>query len=177
MPFSTKFRWLYAVFMILAAPLVFAAINGLEDFNGNTQNLHDYTGKGKWTIVMMWASDCHVCNQEAHNYVAFHKKHQAKKATVLGISMDGSENRAAAENFLKMHKLNFPNLIGEPEVVASLFRDMTGDFFRGTPTFLFFSPDGELRAQQAGGVPTDLIEKFMISESVLIEQEKKQKQK
>jgi peroxiredoxin len=152
--------------------MIFAAMTGLQDFKGNSHTLNDYKGKGKWTIVMMWASDCHVCNQEAHQYVDFHKKHQSTDATVLGISLDGAEKKTDAEGFLKKHNLNFPNLIGEPNDVAAVFSDLTGDSFRGTPTFLIFSPDGDLRAQQVGAVPTDLIEQFMVSETKLIEQEK-----
>ncbi len=175
MSFFIKPRWFSLIAVSLFAPLVFAAINGLQDFNGNPHNLNEYKGKGKWTIVMLWASDCHVCNEEAHQYVDFHKKHQNKNASVLGISLDGQEKKSHAENFLKKHSINFPNLIGEPMDVASVYRELTGDNFRGTPTFLIFSPDGDLRAQQVGAVPTDLIEQFMVSEAAIIAKEKSKK--
>jgi len=172
MPFFIKPGWLIAFAILLFTPVTFAAIDGLQDFKGNTQNLDNFKGKGKWTIVMMWASDCHICNEEAHQYVAFHKKHQNKDAAVLGISLDGENKKDDARGFIKEHAINFPNLIGEPIYVAELYRDLTGDSFLGTPTFLIFSPDGNLRAQQVGAVPTDLIEQFMVSEAIVIEQEK-----
>ena len=179
MPISTSFKWLSATIILLLtsalfAPTSFAAISSLEDFNGKIQNLDDYTGKGKWTIVMMWASDCHVCNQEANEYVKFHEKHQNKDATVIGISLDGAQKKSDAEAFLKKHAINFPSLIGEPGTVSNMFTELTGGNFRGTPTFLFFSPGGELRALQVGAVPTDMIEKFMVSEAALIKEEQKQ---
>ena len=176
MSFPIKLKWLSLITIFLFAPVIFAAINGLQDFKGNPHNLKEYLGNGKWTIVMLWASDCHICNQEAHQYVQFHKKHQNKDASVLGISLDGQEKKSDAEGFLKEHTINFPNLIGEPMGVASIYRELTGDNFRGTPTFLIFSPKGDLRAQQVGAVPTDLIEQFMVSEATVIEQEKNKKQ-
>lgn len=172
MSFSNKSKWLLLIAILLFAPVLFAAINGLQDFKGKSKNLSDYTGKGKWTIVMLWASDCHVCNQEVHQYVKFHKEHKNKDASVLGISLDGQEKKSDAKDFMKRHDVNFPNLIGEPMGVSSIYRELTGEGFRGTPTFLIFSPQGKLRAQQVGAVPTDLIEQFMVSEAAVIEQEK-----
>ena len=62
---------------------------------------------------------------------------------LFSISLDGAKKKTDAEDFLKKHNLNFPNLIGEPKDVAAVFSDLTGDSFRGTPTFLIFSPDGD----------------------------------
>ena len=133
----------------------------LYDMKGKPAGIDDYAGKGKWLIVMFWASDCHICNAEAHQYNDFHFIHSEKDAMVLGISLDGKANKVAAEGFINKHKINFPNLIGEPEEVANLFTGLTGVAWRGTPTFLIYSPKGELLVQQIGAVPTDLIENFI----------------
>lgn len=133
----------------------------LQDFSGAFKSLSDYTGKGKWTIVMLWASDCMVCNKEVHQYIAFHNKHKDSDATVLGISLDGNSKKKDAQDFLDRHKVTFPSLIGEPVFVATGFGNITGEEFRGTPTFLIYGPDGTIQAQQAGAVPTDLIESFI----------------
>ena len=146
---------------LFVSPLVSAEIKGFQDFNGKPQVLENYLGKGKWTIVMMWASDCHICNREAHEYVDFHMIHSDNDATVLGISLDGESRKKEAEKFIKKHSIDFPNLIAEPEHVANLYQELTGQFFAGTPSFLIYSPDGELKAAQAGAVPTALIEDFM----------------
>jgi len=136
---------------------------GLTDLNGHSRSIGDYAGKGKWLIVMIWASDCHICNIEAHNYVDFQTFHGDKDATILGISMDGMAKKAAAESFIKRHSVNFPNLIGAPEDVAGMYTQLTGAPFQGTPTFLVYDPAGKLLAQQVGAVPTDLIEGFIKS--------------
>jgi len=147
--------------LLFVAPLVSAEIKGFQDFNGKSQKVESFLGKGKWTIVMMWASDCHICNREAHQYVDFHMIHSDTDATVLGISLDGENRKKEAEKFIQKHSVDFPNLIAEPETVGRFYQELTGQYFAGTPTFLIYSPTGELKAAQAGAVPTTLIEDFM----------------
>lgn len=136
-----------------------------DDFNGNQKSVADYTGNGKWLVVMLWASDCHVCNQEAHQYVDFHKQHKSKDAQVLGISLDGKTKKNDAKEFLKRHKINFPSLIGEPENVASMYQELTGGTWVGTPSFMVYTPSGELLGAQAGAVPVSVIESFIERET------------
>lgn len=158
---------LLSLLAIFFLPLTTSAeINGFEDFSGNPKVFENHIGKGKWLVVMMWASDCHICNREAHQYVDFHMFHSDKDATVLGISLDGESKKVDAKGFIKKHNVNFPNLIAEPETVAKLFYQSTGQHFAGTPTFLVYSPQGELKAAQTGAVPAELIEDFIGKNSV-----------
>ena len=150
--------------LLLGLLLSNVAIAGiLKDFNGKDREISDFAGDGKWRIVMIWASDCHVCNQEAHEYIRFHKEHENKDARVLGISMDGKEKAEEAREFVARHKINFPNLIGEPQDVAMYYMQLTGSEGFGTPAFLIYTPGGELVVKQEGAVPVDLIEGFMKS--------------
>ncbi len=133
----------------------------LTTFDGKPARVSDYLDSGKWLVVMIWASDCRVCNQEISQYVDFHFVHHDEDAQVLGISIDGQARKAEAEQFIARHQVNFPNLLGEPDEVAGWYRRLTGTPFVGTPTFLFFDPRGELVAKQAGAVPTELVEAFI----------------
>ena len=144
---------------IMFLPAAHASV--LQDFNGQAKAIGDFSGKGKWLVVMIWASDCHICNQEAHAYVDFHFAHEEDDAQVLGISIDGQAKKAEALKFIERHKVNFPNLIGEPSDVARLFAELTGVYFAGTPGFLIYDPQGKLRVQQLGAVPPELIEDFI----------------
>ena len=139
----------------------------LQDFNGQAKSISDYAGKGKWLVVMIWASDCHICNKEAHAYVDFHFAHSDDNAEVLGISIDGQANKVDALNFIEEHKLNFPNLIGEHEDVAYLFMQLTGNYLAGTPAFLIYDATGKLRVQQLGAVPPELIEDFIKQNTIV----------
>ncbi len=135
-------------------------------FDNKPANIADYITGNKWLLVVIWASDCSICNREAYTYVDFHFKHEDSDARVLGISIDGQAKKEAAESFIKRHDINFPNLIGEPDKIAGWFEKLTGQNWMGTPTFLLYSPDGKLRVQQIGTIPLALVEKFIQRNSV-----------
>ncbi len=139
----------------------FAVAASLTDFKGNSRTIESYAGKGKWLLVMFWASDCHICNREAHEYVDFHFTHSDKDATVLGVSIDGKVKFKDAVKFIKKHSIDFPNLIGEPEDVTAIYSKYAESRWVGTPSFLLFNPKGELKAAQVGAVPPTVIENFM----------------
>ncbi|MGD8568293.1 MAG: TlpA disulfide reductase family protein [Gammaproteobacteria bacterium] len=147
------------------APAMATADTSLKDFDGNVKNVDQYTGNGKWLVVMLWASDCAVCNREVHEYVAFHKQHHNKDARMLGVSLDGEAKKADARGFLKKHNVNFPSLIGDPLTVAAMYQNLTGDTWVGTPSFMVYTPDGKLLGAQAGAVPVSVIESFIQRES------------
>lgn len=152
-----------ARYLCLCLGILFASTSwaALKDFDGNTHKLSDYTGNGKWTVVMFWASDCRVCNAEIGQYVQYNQAHKDKDARMIGVSLDGQSGLPAAREFVKQHKVNFPNLVGEPQAVANLYQSLTGSDWVGTPSFLLYNPQGKLMAAQAGAVPTALIEKFI----------------
>ena len=156
--------WLMVCALVLVVSPVYAS-TFMKGFDGKIHSLDEYTGQGKWAIVMIWASDCQACNQEAKEYVKFNKAHKDKDAFILGISTDGQEKKAEAVKFIERHGVDFNNLIDEPENVARLYGTLTGQPFVGTPTFLLFSPAGELRAAQVGAVPTNIIESFIAKET------------
>lgn len=158
-----RFKWLVVVLaMTWLLPIAQADDDVLfRDFDGQPRTVESFAGDGKWLVVMVWAHDCHVCNVEAESYAQFHEDHKDGKATVLGLSLDGADGRAEAEAFIARHDLPFPNLIGEPEATMLYYAMQTQSQFRGTPSILLFGPDGELRAAQAGAVPTTSIEAYI----------------
>ena len=157
-------RWLLLSVVLFTAGGA-AMADPLLDFSGKPQNVKDFTGHGKWLVVMLWASDCHVCNVEASHYVQFYEQYKTKNARILGISMDGQAKKAEAEKFIQRHKVTFPNLIGEPLAVAQWFVDLTGADWVGTPTFLIYNPKCDLVVQQVGAVPVNMIVDFISKHS------------
>ncbi len=154
--------------LIFACSLFISMANAddaVRDMQGNITALEARLVPDKWNVVMIWASDCHVCNQEAAQYSDFHMVHEDDDAVVLGFSMDGEEGKADAEGFINRHELQFPNLIGDVRTVATWYQDNTGEAFRGTPTFVVIDGNGKVQAAQPGAVPTATIEKFIDSKS------------
>ena len=131
------------------------------DLSGQPQAIENFTGDGKWLVVMIWANDCGICNQEAPSYAQFHEQHKDRNARVLGLSLDGPSGKDAAQSFVDRHALPFPNLLGEPELVGLKYQMLTQESLRGTPTFLLYGPDGALRAAQAGAVSIDKVAAFI----------------
>lgn len=129
------------------------------DFEGNTKSIQDFNNPDKWTVLMIWAHNCHICNKEAQSYSFFHEGNES--AQILGLSIDGLKQKKKAENFIVSHDLSFPNLLGEPEVVMSYYASLTSSRFIGTPTFMLFSPNGKLMAAQAGAVPPEVIDNYI----------------
>lgn len=152
----------FLLILLLASAL--ARAGELSTLKTDRDAIDAYLDKGKWLIVMLWASDCVACNKEAYQYVEFHEFHHETDARVLGISLDGS-NQAAAQEFIQKHDVSFPNLITDFASASRWFEKLTGQEFWGTPGFLIYDPAGELRAQQIGAVPISLIEDFIARNS------------
>lgn len=152
-----------------AALILFSATAAVEAGSPMLQNLQsgefssvdDYSQSDKWLIVMIWAHDCQVCEREVDDYHRFHQRHAENDALVLGITLDGDERKPRALEFVARHGLGFDNLIGEPEAVMAYYQIATGSRWVGTPSFLIFGPDGELKAKQAGAVEVEIVENFI----------------
>jgi len=157
-------KLLAGLFLLLGSNLVSAG--PLTDMDGNPASISDYSGNGKWLVVMFWAADCHICNKEAHQYVDMQARHKDGNINVLGITTDGLANKTAAANFISEHKLNFPNLIGSLEDIAGMYYELTGNHWIGTPTFFIYNPAGKLRVADAGAIPAQIIEDFIAENSV-----------
>jgi peroxiredoxin len=134
----------------------------LFDLEGRPHALAEYTGKGKWLVVTVWASDCAVCNKEVHELMAFHQAHRETDASVLGISVDGPAAKENALAFIKRHGVNFPNLLDDGSAFKAIYLRATGrPWFGGTPMNLVYSPSGELLARRIGPLGKAEIEAFI----------------
>ena len=141
-------RWLAVMFMIPALVMAAGPDFRLKDVDGKEHNVNEYIGQGKWTVVAVWSADCPICRRDIYHMTFFYDEHRKKNATVLGLSIDGYDNRAKAKGFIEDQSLNFPNLVGEPEDASRL----SGATFIGTPTYYFFSPEGKFMTQRIGPV-------------------------
>ena len=149
--------------LLLCCPLYLFA-NDIPRLKASADALGAYTGNNRWLIVKLWASDCAVCNRSASAYVDFHNFHKDTDASMLGITLDGGD-QGAAHSYMESHAISFPNLITDYQTGSQWYESLTGEPFRGTPSFLVFDPQGKLRAKQAGAVPVELIEQFIATNS------------
>ena len=130
----------------------------LQALDASRVHLTDYVGGGKWTLVMFWSTDCIPCEEQKPMIEDFHRQHHSKVARVVGIALDGFENFPGIQKLVDKHQPTYPNLVVFTDVFHRQYREMTGKNFRATPTYLLFSPDGQLAGARAGKIERALLE-------------------
>ena len=131
----------------------------IEDFDGSIVSLDDKTGIGKWTVVMFWAHDCGICRAEFPLCSDFNERRG--DVDVIGISIDGAANKHLAQEFLDISKPSFPSYLSSLTMVSLNYQVITEENFRGTPTFLLFTPEGELIGSMPGKLYIGALEEFI----------------
>lgn len=138
-------------------------MHSVED--GRPVNLENLTGQGKWTLVMIWATDCILCQSQKPVISEFHEKHKHLDAHVVGIALDGVRNMNRVRRYIDDHKVSFPNYVSQMRSTASHYFGITDEQFRGTPTYLLFTPEGELIGKNPGLLSAEAIESFIARKS------------
>lgn len=159
---------------LLAVWVVFAfavgttsAVAGLSpDFNlvsleGKNTTLASQIDGDKWLLLMFWATDCVICQREKPLISRFHTEHKDIDAQVVGIALDGYARVDKIQSYLAQHNPSFPSYTGEYSDLANSYSHATGEVLRGTPTYLLYTPEGELVANNPGPVSPGAIEKFI----------------
>ena len=83
--------------LVIYCQAVTASQDGIfKDMKGVPQSVEDFMGGGNWLVMMIWASDCPICNQEAESYAHLHE--EANNIHVLGLSIDGETYLASAQD-------------------------------------------------------------------------------
>ena len=138
-----------------------APFGDLVDVNGEGITNEANLGDGKWKVVMIWATDCHICAIMKPRLSKFHDKNKDTVAEVYGIALDGHDQHEAVKKYMIDHDVSFPTFIGEFGLVAANFEINSQTPLRGTPTYLLFNPEGELLAIDFGMLDVDAIDTFI----------------
>lgn len=133
----------------------------LHDLQGRERNVNEFIGHAKWTVVVTWSHDCHICDREIDEMAAFHAAHHEQQAMVLGVTLDGAEYLKEARAFVKRHKLPFVNLVTEPS--QEVMMKFGAGKFVGTPTYYIYDPQGEIVGQNIGPLTRAEVEEFIAS--------------
>ena len=133
----------------------------MHDMNGERTDLMDRFGDGRWSLVLIWSIDCIPCEQQKPMLEAFHQAHADKDAQVVGIALDGIEQREALQSIIDKHSTSYENLVAFTDVFSRQFEEETGKDFRATPTYLLYSPDGELQGVHSGKLTRESLESIV----------------
>lgn len=104
-------------------------------YNGKTEHLSDYVGKGKIVVADFWASWCVPCRNEIPNLIELHKKY-GDKIVVLGIATwdDPEETKKAIAEL----KIPYPQMLNAQNAGSDAYSIM------GIPEIIVFSPGGTI---------------------------------
>jgi peroxiredoxin len=164
---------LVGLFSVLIAGAAWAESPSIElrGFDARAHNVNEYIGHGKWVVVVTWAHDCRICDEEIHHMAEFYQAHKDRDATVLGVSIDGYKQVALARAFVERHKLPFPNLIAEPSQEV-MMKFGAGEFV-GTPTYYIYNPQGRIVGRNIGPITRKEVEDFLVSETQAVKHDNK----
>ncbi len=156
MTFPSLFRNLAHALMLnflILIPLARAELApewSLKDLEGKTVKSSSF--RGKIVILNFWATWCGPCRAEIPDLIAIQKKYHGKVA-VVGISLDTTPAAGVAA-FVKAQGINYPVLIGNPEVAAAYDA-------QGIPRTWMIDKDGRVFSQKTGMLSESELEEIL----------------
>lgn len=130
---------------------------GLVNMTGNATSLAAYTGDGKWLVVMLWSVTCGICAREVPIYSDFHDEHKGRDIKILGVALDGYAQKESIKDTMRRWDMRFPTLIADLSLFAANYQIQTGEQLMGTPTFMVYTPEGRLVANNPGPMRTSAL--------------------
>jgi len=117
-----------------------------NDVNGKPVKLSSF--KGKYVLLDFWASWCGPCRQENPNVVRVYNKYKDQNFTVLGVSLDRPDGRAAWLNAIKEDGLTWTHVSDLKfwnNAAAALY------FVQSIPQNFLIDPQGKIVAKNLRG--------------------------
>ena len=148
---------------LLAATILNSTALAFTEFDGKKTSIEDQLGGGKWTVLEVWASDCHACRQHMPDMVKFNGK--MDNVRLLGVALDGQPGKAAAKAMINEYGIPFKTILSNPIEINAWMELNAEESLIGTPTFMIFDPKGKLVALQPGILPVKSLEKFIKSKT------------
>ncbi|RFZ83217.1 AhpC/TSA family protein [Mucilaginibacter terrenus] len=121
-----------------------------EDVNGKPVSLSSF--KGKYVLIDFWASWCGPCRQENPNVVRTYNKYRGKNFTVLGVSLDRENGKAAWLAAIKSDGLNWTQ-VSDLKFWDNLVAKLYG--VESIPQNFLIDPQGKIIAKNLRGDDLD----------------------
>lgn len=136
----------------------------MEGIDGQQHSLNDFVGKGKWTVVNVWATACPYCRRELFDLVSFHDQHSSVDAAVVSLALDlnsfGIPDKEYLSHFASSYLIDYPILLVSGELASKVI----GTEINTVPMTFFYSPKGEMVYQLTGELTTKILEDVIKNE-------------
>lgn len=112
-------------------------------YDGKTQRLSDYVGKGRYTLVDFWASWCGPCIRETKVIKEIRDEFGPKGLDVLGVAVwDEPANTLRA---IEQHELPWPQILNTQNVATDIYG------IPAIPCIILFDPEGNIVSRDKQG--------------------------
>ena len=112
-------------------------------YDGKTQRLSDYVGKGKYVLVDYWASWCGPCLRQIPVLKELLAEYGDKGLEVLGVAV--WDEPAATIEAIKSHGITWPCIIDAQTIPTDLYG------INGIPCIILYGPDGKILSRDKQG--------------------------
>lgn len=112
-------------------------------YDGKTQRLSDFVGKGKYVLVDYWASWCGPCLRQIPVLKELLSEFGDKGLEVLGVAV--WDEPAATLEAIKSHDITWPCIINAQTIPTDLYG------INGIPCIILYGPDGKILSRDKQG--------------------------
>lgn len=146
---------LIIILMLLFSFSIFASTFKAPNIVGKNQynieeSLESY--KGKYVILIFWATWCPACKEELYSVDSLYKIYGENKKDIVFLGVN-NENEEEIANFLKTKKHIFPTIISK-----QAFKNYP---IKAFPTIFIIDKDGNILNYVIGAVPKATLEKYI----------------
>ena len=106
------------------------------EWEGKTQRLSDYVGKGKYVLVDFWASWCGPCRMEIPNLIRVYNEYKGEKFEVIGVAT-WDKPRDTQKAIADM-QIPYPQIMNAQKAGSDAYG------IEGIPEIILFGPDGTI---------------------------------
>jgi peroxiredoxin len=117
-----------------------------NDVNGTPVKLSSF--RGKYVLIDFWASWCGPCRQENPNVVKVFNKYKAKNFTIIGVSLDKADGKAAWQSAIQNDGLSWTQVSDLKFWNNEVAREY---FINSIPANFLLDPNGKIIARDLRG--------------------------